>query len=67
MKENCFGGKLAALRTASGMTQRELGLRLNVSGQAVSKWESGRGMPDVLTLPEIASVFGVSIEYLLKP
>ena len=40
-----FGARLQALRRARGLTQEDLAAELNVSRQAVSKWESGRGYP----------------------
>lgn len=46
------------------MTQGQLAERLNISAQAVSKWERGECLPDVQTLPLIANCFDVSIDYL---
>ena len=59
-----IGKNIAALRKAKGWTQSELGEMLGVSNQAVSKWESEMTMPDVILLPDIAKVFGVTMEEL---
>ena len=58
-----IGDNIAFYRKQKGMTQEQLGELLNVSGQAVSKWEKG-GVPDVYLLPKIAEIFEVSIDYL---
>ena len=59
-----LGKNIAALRKKAGMTQQELGARLFVSLQAVSRWERG-GNPDLSVLPKLADLFGVSIDELL--
>lgn len=62
--DNIFvGERLAALRKLKGRTQSDVALQFGVSKQAVSKWEKGLSMPDVLILPELAAYFGVDIEY----
>ena len=53
---------LKRLRAEKNLTQEELGERLGVSGQAVSKWECGTGMPDLPLLIAAASFFGVSLD-----
>ena len=58
--------KLQALRRQRGCTQEELSRRLYVSRTAVSKWESGRGIPGIDSLKAISQVFGVSIDSLLS-
>lgn len=58
--------KLQALRRQRGWTQEELAQRLYVSRTAVSKWESGRGIPGIDSLKAISQVFGVSIDSLLS-
>jgi len=57
-----IGKNIAKYRKAAGMTQEELGTSLGVTNQAVSKWESEVSMPDILLLPQIASVLGISLE-----
>lgn len=56
---------LKALRKQKGLTQEELAIRLNVVRQTVSKWESGRSVPDADILLKIADVLDVSISDLL--
>lgn len=56
---------LKALRKQKGLTQEELAIRLNVVRQTVSKWESGRSVPDADILMKIADVLDVSISDLL--
>ena len=60
-----INNNIAELRKKEGMTQEELAKQLRVSNQAVSKWEAGKCCPDIELLPEIASLFNVSIDELL--
>ncbi len=64
MKEH-ISKMVASRRKALGLTQEQLGEKLCVSGQAVSKWECGDSMPDILTLPSLCAVLGISVEELL--
>lgn len=57
--------QIAYLRKRKGMTQEELAGRLGVTNQSVSKWENTQCCPDIGLLPEIADIFGVSIDTLL--
>lgn len=59
-----IGKNIAKFRKIKGLTQAELGELLDVSNQAVSKWESEMTMPDIMLLPDLASVLGVSMEML---
>ena len=56
---------ICALRTDAGMTQLRLAEALNYSDKAVSKWERGEAIPDVIVLKRIADLFGVTVDYLL--
>ena len=56
------GRIIAFLRRDADMTQMELADRLGISYQAVSSWERGSTMPDISKLPELAEIFGVSID-----
>ena len=56
---------ISELRTTGKMTQLELAEKLNYSDKAVSKWERGESIPDVITLKAIADMFGVTVDYLL--
>jgi transcriptional regulator with XRE-family HTH domain len=60
-----IGQKIRALRRERDLTQEELAELLGVSVQAVSKWETGGGLPDISQLPPLASVFAVSSDELL--
>jgi len=60
-----FGLKLARLRKNADMTQSDLAERLNVTRQAVSKYETGDSFPDVTILVTLAEVFGVSVDELI--
>lgn len=60
-----IGKNICSLRKGMGMTQDELAGRLNISYQAISKWENGSTMPDISLLPELAFVFGTSIDSIL--
>lgn len=57
--------KIAELRKERELTQEQLGDRLGISGQAVSKWENGGSLPDILLLPDLCSILGVSLDDLL--
>ena len=59
------GQGIAARRRALGLTQEELGRRLNVTHQAVSKWEQGVSLPDTAQLPSLSFVLQLSIEEIL--
>ena len=52
------------LRTGAGMTQAELGQRLNYSDKSISKWERGEAIPDAFVLTQMAALFGVTVEDL---
>ena len=60
-----LGDKIRELRCAMGLSQEGLAERLHVSRQAVTKWETGAGVPDVENLMGIADVFGLSMDELL--
>ena len=64
MKEINISKNIADLRRKKGITQEQLALALNISPQAVSKWETNTSQPDTQTLPLIAEYFEVSIDYL---
>ena len=59
-------GNLINLRTGAGMTQAELGAKLNYSDKSISKWERGEAIPDAYVLTQMAELFGVSVDYILS-
>ncbi|MBR3254984.1 MAG: helix-turn-helix domain-containing protein [Clostridia bacterium] len=61
-----FNEKLKMLRKESGLTQEELAEKLNVSRQAITKWESGDGTPDIENLKQISILFNTTIDELVK-
>lgn len=61
-----FGNKLKKLRMDEGMSQEELSRELSVSRQAVYKWESNRGYPDIDNLIRISDIFNVTIDELIR-
>ena len=61
-----FSEKLKKLRKENGLTQEELAEKISVSRQAITKWESGDGIPDIDNLKEISVLFNVSIDELVK-
>ena len=60
------GAAIRALREKRGYTQKELAEKLSVSDKAVSKWETGRGLPDITLLEPLAKTLGVSVTELLS-
>ena len=60
------GEVIRALREKKGLTQEELAQRIFVSGKAVSKWETGKGYPDVSLLEPLAAALGISVIELLS-
>jgi transcriptional regulator with XRE-family HTH domain len=61
-----FNQKLQELRKQKGLTQEELAAHLYVSRAAISKWESGRGYPNIDSLKMIAKFFGITVDQLLS-
>ena len=60
-----IGEKIKELRKAQDVTQEKLADYLNISYQAISKWENGLALPDITLLPKLSSFFGVSTDWLL--
>lgn len=61
-----FGNNLQALRKAKSISQEKLAEELEISRQAIGKWESGTVYPDAERLVQISEYFGVSIDQLIK-
>ena len=61
-----IGANIAERRKAAGMTQAGLAEKLNYSDKAISKWERGESVPDVLTMMSLSQLFGVTVDDLLQ-
>ena len=66
MDQYVTGATIRALRESKGLTQAQLAERLFVSDKTVSKWENGKGYPDISLLESIAEALGVSVAELLS-
>ncbi len=65
MNTQKIGEQISVLRKSKGLTQNELGERLGVSFQAVSKWERCETLPDVAVLPDLAKVLETTVDFIL--
>ena len=66
MDQIAVGKQIALLRHRKGLTQNELGERLNVTYQSVSKWERGETLPDTAILLDLAEVLETSVDHILS-
>lgn len=66
MNQEKVGKFILKLRKQNNLTQKEFAARLNVTAQAVSKWENGRGLPDIEFLQKISKEFNVNIDSILS-
>lgn len=57
---------ITALRVAAGLTQADLGEKLNYSDKSVSKWERAASLPDAYVLKQMSEIFGVTVDYILS-
>ncbi len=64
--EKTIGKKLNELRKQAGYTQDYVAEKLGVSAQAVSKWENDLSCPDIMTLPQIADLYGITVDELFN-
>ena len=60
-----IAANISELRKKNGMTQQDLAAKLNYTDKAISKWERGESIPDVMVLKQIADMNGVTVDYLL--
>lgn len=60
--KDILAGNLARLRRDKGLTQAELGERINYSDKSISKWERGEGVPDLQVMIALSDLYGVSID-----
>ena len=63
---NTIGKRISALRREKGLKQEGIAQALDVSSQAVSKWENDQSCPDISLLPKLAKLLGVSVDILLS-
>ena len=61
-----LGKRISELRKKNNMSQQDLADKLNVSNKTISKWECGNGLPDVIALNTMASVFGITLDELIN-
>ena len=66
MTDNVFSENLKKFRLKKGFTQEQVAEHLKVNAQTVSRWECGTTLPDVLILPEIARIYGVTVDDFYK-
>jgi len=64
--ENTIGKRIAQLRKEKNFTQEDLAQMMEVSAQAVSKWENDLTCPDISSLPKLAKILGVTVDELLS-
>ncbi len=65
MNTSKIGEQIALLRKNKGLTQAELGEQLNITFQAVSKWERGETLPDTAVLLDLATALDTTVDYIL--
>ncbi len=65
MDQRRTGAFIQAARKEMAMTQRDLAEKLGVSDKAVSKWETGNGMPDIAVIPNLCELLGITMNELL--
>ena len=65
MNASDLGKRISDLRNERKMTQTELADKLSVSTQAISKWETGAGFPDIQIIPQLADIFNTTADFLL--
>lgn len=63
---NSIGNRISQFRKEKGYTQEEMAEKLGVTPQAVSKWENDISYPDILLLPKIAEMLGITVDELLS-
>lgn len=66
MNSYVTGGAVRTLREKKGLTQKQLADQIAVSDKTVSKWETGRGLPDITLLEPLAAALGISVAELLS-
>ena len=65
MDQRKIGEFIAAMRKEQGLTQEELGYRLGVTNKTISRWETGKYMPDIDKLQDLSSMLKISVNELI--
>ena len=65
MDQKRIGDFIATLRKEKGITQQELGDHLGVTNKTISRWETGKYMPDIAVIPELCKFFDISINQFI--
>ena len=63
--KHAIAKNITDLRRKSGMTQAQLAEKLNYSDKAISKWERGESIPDIIIIKQLADLFGVTVDYII--
>src|SRR5690554_4682532 len=66
MDNKKIGATIYNLRKSLNLTQSELANKIFVSNKAISRWETGEGIPDISNLNELSKLFNVTIDYIIK-
>ena len=66
MEQAMIGEFISACRKEKGLTQMQLAEKLNVTNRAVSKWETGKSMPDVSLMLDLCNILGITVNELLS-
>ncbi|WP_339146223.1 MULTISPECIES: helix-turn-helix transcriptional regulator [unclassified Sutcliffiella] len=61
-----LGEQIRTIRNKENLSQEQLGQKMNVTRQAIYKWESGKGYPDIQNLIKLSELFEISIDKLIK-
>ncbi len=67
MEQAMIGKFISACRKEKGLTQMQLAEKLNITNRAVSKWETGKSMPDVSLMLDLCNILGITVNELLNP
>ncbi|MDR2585423.1 MAG: helix-turn-helix domain-containing protein [Prevotellaceae bacterium] len=66
MNPQSIGNKIAKLRISKNLTQKQLAKKLLLTDKAISKWETGKGLPDITILPKLAASLGVDVNEIVS-
>lgn len=66
MNQELIGKRIKELRIKNNLTQQDLANKLNVTYQAVSKWENGKNLPDLVILNELCKIFNIDLDLLIN-